>query len=240
MSTPRYFREFPNLLYSLSANKAGKQNFISIKDYFNLVVPRDDTFRIDTLYSPYTVKNGMRPDEVSYEVYGDEQFYWVVLQINEIYNYYEQWPLSENELTEFVYKKYGNLAGAEQVHHYETVATFDNSSPPNLVLPGQLVVPKDFIFYYPSTPGSDVTLSTRPISVENYTYERELNEKKSQIIILNKDYIYDYDREVRNYAKNLTQFKSNGVEYSQMSFITDPKKTPTDNIRNRPIYGNNP
>ena len=121
MATPRYFREFPDNQYALSVNKAGKPNFISIKDYFHLLVPRSDVFRIDTLYDPYVVKDGERPDEISYKKYGDEQFYWVILQINNIYNYYEQWPLSENELSEFCINKYGSVAASQQVKRYETV-----------------------------------------------------------------------------------------------------------------------
>ena len=212
MATPRYFREFPDNQYALSVNKAGKPNFISIKDYFHLLVPRSDVFRIDTLYDPYVVKDGERPDEISYKKYGDEQFYWVILQINNIYNYYEQWPLSENELSEFCINKYGSVAASQQVKRYETVETYDEDSPANLVLPGQLVVPESFIFYYHSTPGSSITLSSRPVPLSNYMYERQVNDKKSQIIILNKDYIYYYEREVRNYAKNLSP---------QISFVTE-------------------
>tara|TARA_R110002012_G_scaffold58982_1_gene153919 strand:- start:1414 stop:2073 length:660 start_codon:yes stop_codon:yes gene_type:complete len=203
MSTPKYFRNYPDIQYALSANKAGIAKHISIKDYFNLLVLRDDIYKEETLYSPYTVHNGQRPDQVSYDVYGDEQFYWIVLQVNGITDYYTQWALSESELTEFVYEKYGGSPGAGKIHHWETVATYDQSTEPNLMLPGQLTVPEDFIFYYPSTPGSNVTLSTTPISISNFEYERAINEKKSQITILDKKYVYDYDREVRKYAQNV-------------------------------------
>jgi hypothetical protein len=56
-------------------------------------------------------------------------------------------------------------AGAGATHHYETTETFDKATPPNLVLKGGLVVPENYIFYYPSTPGSSVTLSSRPLGV---------------------------------------------------------------------------
>ena len=35
MSTPKYFRNFPNIQYAVSANKAGIPTYINIKDYFN-------------------------------------------------------------------------------------------------------------------------------------------------------------------------------------------------------------
>jgi hypothetical protein len=203
MSTPKYFRNFPNIQYAVSANKAGIPTYINIKDYFKLLKVRDDIFREETLYTPYTIHNGQRPDQISKAVYGDEQFYWVILQVNEITNYYTEWPLSELELTEFVYEKYGGATGAGEIHHWQTMDTYDQSTPPNLVLPGQLEVPSTFTFSYSAEPGSNVRLSTTPYSVSNFEYERDLNEKKSQINILDKKYIYDYQREVRKYAENL-------------------------------------
>tara|TARA_R110002012_G_scaffold160299_2_gene322040 strand:- start:10 stop:675 length:666 start_codon:yes stop_codon:yes gene_type:complete len=203
MSTPTYFRNFPNIQYAVSANKAGITTHINIKDYFNLLKVREDIFREETLYAPYTIHNGQRPEQISQAVYGDEQFYWVILQINEITDYYNQWPLSELELTEYVYEKYGGASKAGEIHHWQTMETYDQSTPPNLVLPGQLRVPSTFIYSYPTTPGSNVTLTTQPYSVSNFDYERDLNEKKSQINILDKKYIYDYEREVRKYAENL-------------------------------------
>ncbi len=203
MSTPKYFRNFPNIQYAVSANKAGIVTHINIKDYFNLLKVREDIFREETLYSPYTIHNGQRPEQISQVIYGDEQFYWIILQINEITDYYNQWPLSELELTEFVYEKYGGAPGAAKIHHWQTMETYDQSNPPNLVLPGQLEVPSNFKFSYPAESGSNTTLTSLPYSVSNFDYERELNEKKSQINILDKKYIYDYEREVRKYAENL-------------------------------------
>ncbi len=215
MSFPKYFRYFPNLQYSVSANKAGIPTNINIKDYFHLLKIRDDIFREETMYSPYTVQNGERPEQISAKVYGDEQFYWIILQVNNIVNYYEEWPLSEVELTEFVNKKYGGPIAAGEIHHWQTMETYDQSTPPNLVLPGQLQVPQSFIYSYPSEPGSNVTLTTQPYSVTNYDYERDLNEKKAEIFILDRKYVYDYDREVRNYAENLVP----GVSFVDISEV---------------------
>ena len=203
MSQPKYFRYFPNIQYALSTNKAGITNNISIKDYFHLLKVRDDIFREETLYSPYTIKNGQRPEQISGDYYGDEQFYWIILQVNNIINYYKEWPLSENELTEFVYEKYGGAIGAAKNHHWQTVETYDQAKTPNLVLPGQLRVPENFIYSYPAEPGSTTTLTSLPYSVTNFDYEKDINEKKSQINLLDKKYVYDYEREVRKYAENL-------------------------------------
>jgi len=203
MATPKYFQYFPDIQYALSVDKAGRPHYINIKDYFHLLTVRDDIYREETLYTTYTIKNGERPDQISYKFYGDEQFYWVLLQINSITDYYTQWPLSEYELGIFVNKKYGGNAGAEKIHHYETVETFDSDTPPNLVLPGGLKVPENFKFTYPTTPGASVYKTSFPIGITNYDYERKLNDAKSEIFILDKKYVFNYEREVRTYAKNL-------------------------------------
>ena len=67
MATPKYFQDFPNINYTLRANRAGKTDSILIKDYFHLLRVREDIFSEDTLYVPYIVKNGERPDQISYE-----------------------------------------------------------------------------------------------------------------------------------------------------------------------------
>jgi len=202
MATPKYFQYFPNIQYAQNIDRNGKIDYIEIKDYFNLLTVRDDIYREETLYEKYDIKNGERPDQVSYKFYGDEQFYWVILQINGITDYYNQWPLSQLELEEFITKKYGANGGGE-VNHYETVKTYDQATPPNLVLQGGLTVSKNFKFRYPVTPGASVYKVSSSTAVDNYTYERRLNDAKSQIFILQKKYIYKYLKEVRTYGKNL-------------------------------------
>ena len=198
MASPKYFSYFKNIDYAVNANKAGIPNTIKIKDYFNLLRVRDDIYKEDTLYTEYYVKDGERPDQISYNEYGTEEFYWIIMQVNDITDYYNQWPLSQNELNEFILKKYGSYEGAGEIHHYETVETLDDNG--NFVLPGGQIVPEDFLYYYPATYGSEVILSSAPVGVTNQEYEQRLNEEKSKIYIIQKKYIYDIDRDVRLYA----------------------------------------
>ena len=206
MASPKYFEYFKNIKYAVSANKSGQTNNINIKDYFNLARVREDIFKEDTLYNEYYVKNGERPDQISYEMYGTEAFYWVILQVNDIVDYYNEWPLSQTELNEFILKKYDGVEGAESIHHYETVETLDLNK--NLVMPGGMVVPEDFQYFYPSDTANSVYLSTTPVGITNSDYEQRLNEKKSKIQIVQPKYIHDYVRETRLFAKGTDDQKS--------------------------------
>ena len=157
--------------------------------------------------------------KISYNLYGDEQWYWVILQINDIVDYYNQWPLSNYELETFVRKKYGGDAGAGATHHWETVKTYDTDG--NYILPGGMAVSQNYIYQYPSEPGSSVYLSSLPVEVSNYEYERRLNDEKSQIQVLDKKYIYDFDREVRRFS-NLKENQNNTRLRARRSYV-DPQ-----------------
>ena len=211
MSTPQYFESFPNLDYTIAANKAGIPTTIQIKDYFHLLRIRDDIFKKDTLYYKYVIRNGERPDQVSYKEYGQEGWYWVVLQTNDIVDYYNEWPLSFQELEKFILRKYGSYEKAGETHHYETVDTYDSDD--NLVLHGGLQVSKEFSYEYGERPGSLVTRMSFPIEISNREYEERLNEEKSHINLIQKKYVPDIIRDINNYSKNLK------VEGSRMRFI---------------------
>ena len=201
MATPKYFQNFPNLDYALRANKAGHPNYFTIKDYFHLLRVRDDILKEDTLYVDYVVQDGERPDQISYNEYGDEQFYWVILQINDIVDYYNEWPLSYKELEEYSLKKYGSVEALDETHHWVTVETKDADG--NVVLPGGMIVYEGFKFEYPATPGSTVYLSSFPAAVSNFDYESDKNEAKSSIQILDPKHVYEFEREVRRYGQRL-------------------------------------
>ena len=206
MTTPKYFFDFPNIKYATSANAAGIPNYISIKDYFHLLKPRDDIFREDTIYQEYIVKNGERPDQIAKDFYNDEQYYWIILQINEITDYYNQWPLSQLELDSFITRKYQTDSVSNDIHHYETPEVIDINN--NILLRAGHTVDKNFVFKYRPDPSLGNVASAFPTSVTNRQYEYILNQEKSVIQILQPKYVFDYAREVQNYAYNLPKQES--------------------------------
>lgn len=223
MATPTYFSKFPNIKYPVKLNKAGETETITIKDYFHFLEVRGDINKVDTLYDPYYINNGERPDQISWKLYNDEQYYWIILQINQIIDYYDQWPLSQQELDEYIFRKYGGFNGAEEIHHYETVEIKDDAG--NLLLPGRgtpgpdrgglnkpgLTVTEDFTFSYRETPDSSVIVTKSGVDaraeITNRQYEYDLNEDKSQIFVLQKKYIAEYVREYKKYTTNLSNME---------------------------------
>jgi len=70
------------------------------------------------LFDNYDVRDGERPEDVAFKIYGDAELHWVILMTNNVTDRYYQWPLSQPQFQEHITDKYG--AGNEDaVHHYE-------------------------------------------------------------------------------------------------------------------------
>lgn len=210
MSKPTYFTNFPNHEYAISTDHAGNITSIEVKDFFHLLKVREDIFSKDTLYTTYFIQNGDRPDQVSHKVYDDEAYYWLILHVNDITDYYSQWPLSNYEFEEYMIRKYKTYEIAHEIHHYETIETLDGDG--NLKLPAGLVVSKDFSYDVRINESDNDIKKSYPREVTNWEHEFRLNEDKTKISILRKDYLYDVLRDYRNYSKELS------VSSSQLSF----------------------
>lgn len=196
MATPNYFSYVPNVKYTLSVDAAGNTDDITIKDYFRLLRVTEGAYREATLYTEYVIKEGERPEQISYEIYGDEQYYWVILQSNNIVDYNAEWPLGNTDLEAYVVSKYGSVEAAADIHHWETVEVTDDNG--SILLRSGLVVSEGFEFSYRPDSSQFVTLTSFPISVSNMEYERRLNDSKENIVILDKKYLYDFVREYKN------------------------------------------
>lgn len=224
MGTPKYFSYYPNLEYPIRMNRAGVTDNIKIKDYFHHLKIQDNLYANETFYETYTIENGERPDQVSYKMYGDEQYYWIVLQVAGVVDVFQDWPLSSYELDEYVLRKYGSYQEAGATHHYETIEIYDGDG--NLIQPGRggpgpdrggraqngLEVSADYSITYPETPESDVLITRSGFEgrlpactpISNRQYEFDLNQDKSQIYVLQPKYIADYVREVKLYADKIS------------------------------------
>tara|TARA_Y100000310_G_scaffold297419_1_gene330422 strand:+ start:7712 stop:8602 length:891 start_codon:yes stop_codon:yes gene_type:complete len=101
-----YFRKFPLTRYDINKD----ENTKVVVDILRRVAFTEN-FRNDfNSFHEYIVKDGETPEIVSYNLYGESGFHWILLLLNEMENPYFDWPLSEESLNNVISKRYSGKA----------------------------------------------------------------------------------------------------------------------------------
>ena len=210
-----YFRELPNLNYqSTSSDRSSSEDYVVVKNIFRRAKLRDDLKYIFTSLVDYYIKDGIRPDQVADDLYGDPELDWVVLTSANIINVRDEWPLDSYEIYNYSLNKYGN--DLNQIRHYETTEVKDSSG--RLILPKGKVVDSGFTIPDPSS--STATLN--PVGgVTNYEYESKLNDEKRSIYILSPNYLQVFLNDMKDIMR-----------YTDSSQFVDVDLIQTENTRN--------
>ena len=196
-----YFQELPNISYPslLPANNKVEDRIV-VKNLFKRSKLRSDVNQAITAFNYYYIEQGMRPDTLAQELYGDSELDWVVLTSNNITNVRDQWPLEHNDLHEYMLDKYGSETNVLGIHHSETIKIVDKFN--RIILEGGLEVDANFTFTFVGTVisstgslikvnfgGSSSNTITPVASITNYDYEVKLNEGKRKIQILKPQFL---------------------------------------------------
>ena len=210
-----YFRELPNLNYQSTAlDRSSSEDYVQVKNIFRRAKLRDDLKYVFTSLVDYYIKDGIRPDQVADDLYGDPELDWVVLTSANIINVRDEWPLDSYEIYNYALNKYGN--DLNQIRHYETTEVKDSSG--RLILPKGKVVDSGFTIPDPSS--STATLN--PVGgVTNYEYETKLNDEKRSIYIITPDYLQVFLNDMKDIMR-----------YTDSSQFVDVDLIQTENTRN--------
>ena len=116
-----YFRQVPEFDY-INRTDDGKNigDYTTVKNLFKRVKLRQDILENVAYFTEYKVQGDDRPDNVAFEIYGDETFDWLVLLSNNIVNIQNEWPMTNAAFNDFLIKKYGSYEKIEGIHHYES------------------------------------------------------------------------------------------------------------------------
>ena len=155
-----YFDMFPKVFYD---NK-GNGNYSVMTNLLRRVKLVDDAKLNIVDFDYYDVKDGETPEMIAHKYYGDVNLHWTILTVNEIVDYYEDWPMSVQRFEEFVKEKYEN---PQAIHHYEITQTS-----------GDTTVTIDV--------GMNTTEYPSATAISNYQYEDSLQEKKRQISVVKR------------------------------------------------------
>ena len=213
-----YFREIPNIRYpSFLKEKTSSFDYVEAKNLFRRTKLRDDLQNNFTLFEKYVIPGEARPDNVAQELYGSDQFDWVVLIVAGINNVRNEWPLNARDLYNYCLDKYGDALNS--VRFFETTEVKDSSG--RLILPKGKVVDSNFTIPKPGTP----TATLNPVvGISNFEYETRLNDDKRSIFILRRGYLQDFVndfREVMTYRES-SEFVNSKVIQTENTNITLP------------------
>jgi hypothetical protein len=154
------------------------------------------------LYYTYDIQEGDTPEIVAHKYYGDSYRYWIVLFANQIIDPQWDWPLSGNNFNKYIADKYTEFNPYSTAHHYEKILEQTDISTGTVT---KNIVSIDEDTYNSITeetnlytlPTGTVSVTTSGRAVSYYTYELELNESKRNIQLLNRNYVNEFESELK-------------------------------------------
>ena len=207
-----YFRELPNLRYpSFLKEKKSSLDYIEVKNVFRRIKLRDDLQSNFTIFNKYEIEEGMRPDTVAEELYGNPEFDWIVLTVAGILNVRNEWPLNNRDLYNYCLDKYDDSLNSVRFFETKEVKNADGK----LILPKGKVVDSDFTIPNPD----NVSANLNPVvGISNYEYETRLNDEKRNIYVLREGYVQTFLNDIREI-----------MTYDESSEFIDERTIQTEN-----------
>lgn len=174
-----YFSYFPKINYFDKETR----NIINKAAIISDVLNRADGF------FPYIIKDYERPDIIAYQEYNDETLDWVVFFSNGIVDPYYDWPLFPESFKLYLEKKYNKTIYElqSQISHYKYTGLTNETQ--------EEIDRTSWIMSTTTHALIGDTSGWSPVYV--YDYEVELNDAKRSIKLLNKTYIPQLRRELK-------------------------------------------
>ena len=176
--------KLPDLLYNFSS-KPLDPDFLVVKNIWRRAQILTEYKAQVSLFVEDQVGDGERPEDVAVRLYSNPFYNWTILVINDITDYYAQWPRSVTQLQDFINQKYDN---AQATKHHVTTEVKDANN--NIIVPAGKVVASNFqVAYYN---GSTTVTANPVVSITNAMYETEINSRKQAIQVVKPDLIEDF------------------------------------------------
>tara|TARA_B100000530_G_scaffold48486_2_gene26991 strand:- start:557 stop:1186 length:630 start_codon:yes stop_codon:yes gene_type:complete len=178
-----YFKHVPDIRYKNPLTSSpNNDNYVTIKNLFLRAKLRNDVFSSVTFLRSYTIKEGMRPDNVAEEIYGNSQLDWIILVTANIINVREEWPMSSNVLYQYCEDKYGLAINDTRHHETEEVRNAEGK----LIIPAGQIVDADYTIPNPLVFNTTIN---PVVPISNFLAETRVNEAKRNIKIMRREYL---------------------------------------------------
>ena len=184
-----YFSSIPNVDYDINGTEPNQ--FRSVTNIMSRVRFKPSVIENITDYYPYRVKEGERPDIVSFNTYGTVAYAYLILLINDIIDPLFDWPLPSRQFENYIIEQYGSVSAAQSTnkYYYQIVRA-------EVARTGVSERVPEYKIIVDQTTYNSLDASVR--SAQNvYDYEVEQNDNKREIKLINPDFIQDIDYEVK-------------------------------------------
>ena len=184
-----YFRNIPNVEYDINGTEPN--NYLYVTNIMKKVKFKPKVLEDISDYYPYHVKDGERPDMISYEKYGTVAYAYLIMLINDIYDPLFDWPLSTQQFEKYIENKYGAVSTAMGTtkYYYQIVRAEVARTGVSERIP-------EVKFIVDETTYNTLDEDARTTQSE-YEWEDELNDNKREIKLINADFIQDIDYQVK-------------------------------------------
>ncbi len=169
------------------------------KKYYGGELATDLTFRFRirdflkqkiAIFYTYNVKSGERADIIAEKLYGDAGLDWLIYLMNNVYDPYYDWAMSEYDWNKYMALKYGSVEASTQLsHHFEQIIQERTLLEDGNMSPEQ-VIEIDYDNYLAIN-------DTLKRAVTCYEYEEKLNTQKGEIKLVDPIYIPQILEELR-------------------------------------------
>ena len=186
-----YFRSIPSTSYDIWGTEP--RNYQSVTNIMKRVKFKPEAIEDISEYYPYIVRDGERPDIISFIQYDTVAFAYLILLINDIQDPIFDWPLSTQQFEQFITNKYGSLDSAMVTtkNYYQIV----RADVPRTGIAERIPEVK-FIVDETTYNALDQTLRT---TQTEYDWENELNNDKKEIRLISPNFIHDIDYQVKQF-----------------------------------------
>lgn len=171
-----YFSNLPLIAYDFSEFGEESQTYL-VSDILTNVRVKSELLKNIVYYNEYDIRDGETLEIISEKFYGTPFLHWVLMLVNERYDYLTDMPMSLSVLEGYINDKYGS-ANINNVHHYETST--------GLWVNSDYVSPAGVADAIPKT---------------NYEYEVDKNESKRRIKVIPPEVMGEVFRQFRELLK---------------------------------------
>ena len=110
-----YFKDFPQFAYDFEIR--GKTKVLLLTDITRNVRFRKEILSNIELFDEYDIQDGETPEIIAEKVYGNPNYHWVIMLVNERYDYIADFPMPYPQLFQYVQDKYG-VGNEYDTHHF--------------------------------------------------------------------------------------------------------------------------